>query len=122
MTERERLISLLRFPVCAMDVGDPIAIMADYLLANGVIVPPVKVGDLVYSFVGCFNAVLPFFVEQIIIDYEEKEPLVTICANCHNDENDELLADIDFEYKDIGVTVFLTREEAEKALKEREQK
>ena len=119
MTERERLIELISD---AQYLGGLEEKIADHLLSNGVIVPPVKVGDLVYSFVCCFGVVLPFFVEQIIIDYDEKEPLVTICANCHDDENDELLADIDFEYKDIGVTVFLTREDAEAELKEREQK
>ena len=79
---------------------------------------PCKVGDTVYAFQGYFEVILPFFVEQIIIDYDEKEALVTCCANCHDDERDELLADIDFEPKDIGVTVFLTEEEAEEKLKE----
>lgn len=118
MTEREKLIDILSTTIYPRIGADPAEAVADFLLDNGVIVPPVKVGNLVYSFVDCFGVVLPFVVEQIIIDYNEKEPLVTICANCYNDENDELLADIDFEYKDIGVTVFLTREKAEVALLE----
>ena len=77
-----------------------------------VIEVPCKVGDTVYTFQDDFGVVLPFFVEQIIIGYDEKEPNVTITANCYNDENKELLADIDFEPKDIGVSVFLTEKEA----------
>lgn len=43
MTQRERLIELL------MDVpADGVGLIADFLLANGVIVPPCKVGDDVY--------------------------------------------------------------------------
>lgn len=44
MTERERLIELLKH-----EFGTKVSeITADYLLANGVIVPPCKVGDTVY--------------------------------------------------------------------------
>lgn len=59
MTEREKLIELLKTPnkgeqlmQMGVDIGayqdDCIeAMIADYLLANGVIVPPCKVGDTV---------------------------------------------------------------------------
>lgn len=55
MTERERLIELL----CSAPFGSKtfeqqyykstITKIADYLLANGVIVPPCKIGDTVYK-------------------------------------------------------------------------
>ena len=55
MTERERLIELL----CSAPLGSKtfeqqyykstITKIADYLLANGVIVPPCKFGDTVYK-------------------------------------------------------------------------
>ena len=55
MTERERLIELL----CSAPLGSKtfeqqyykstITKIADYLLANGVIVPPCKIGDTVYK-------------------------------------------------------------------------
>ena len=67
---------------------------ADHLLANGVIVPPCKVGDTVY----------------VIYEHPFDETIVEI-------EKDEFcLAMID----DFGKGVFLTREEAEEALKARE--
>ena len=46
MTERERLIELLKnVPRNTRAFYDQ---FADYLLANGVVVPPCKVGDTVY--------------------------------------------------------------------------
>lgn len=90
---------------------------ADYLLANGVIVPPCKVGDTVYSYSGDFGVVLPYFVENLTIAYlEENKFCYTYEANCNND--DELLDSIDFNCEDFGKTVFLTRVEAEQKLKE----
>lgn len=61
MTERERLIKLLNDVSSAQYKGDIIVNsemdidtsemnrIADYLLANSVILPPVKVGETVYS-------------------------------------------------------------------------
>lgn len=44
LTERERLIKLLNH-----EFGTEVSeIVADYLLANGVTMPPCKVGDMVY--------------------------------------------------------------------------
>lgn len=47
MTERERLVELIIESVrgCARNWAE---VIADHLLANGVIVPPCKVGDAVY--------------------------------------------------------------------------
>ena len=95
--------------------------LADYLIANGVIVPPCKVGGMVYAFCKDFGVVLPYFVENLNIGFMDKNRNYwTFEANCHSEETDELLDEIDFDLEDIGKTVFLTREEAEKALKERE--
>ncbi len=72
--------------------------IADYLLENGVIVLPCKVGDTVYElkyYHCCTNPELDFY------DIDEKS------------------FGLDMLNK-IGKTVFLTREEAEQALKERE--
>jgi hypothetical protein len=60
MTDRDRLIELLKgadnnaSQKLIMDYDDAIADNADYLLANGVIVPPCKVGDTVY----CIDSVV----------------------------------------------------------------
>lgn len=55
---------------------------------------------------------LPYFIEQIIIDYDDdKNYYLTFSANSSN--NEELLDSIDFVLDDIGKTVFLTKKEAE---------
>jgi hypothetical protein len=76
--------------------------VADYLLENGVIVPPCKVGDKVYE------------IEYEIGSYEmwEAHPLETeVKAICLLTENDYHPLDR------IGKDVFLTKNEAEQALK-----
>ena len=84
---------------------------------------PCKVGDTVYSFCDCFGVILPYFVETFNVSYYDKNTTVwQYEANCTNNEEDELLDSIDFEVEDIGKTVFLTREEAERALEEDENK
>ena len=94
--------------------------LADYLLANGVIVPPCKVGDTVYAFSDTMGTVLEYFVENLTIAYlEENQNCYTYEANCVKEC--VLLDSIDFDFDDIGKTVFLTREEAEQALKGGEQ-
>lgn len=97
--------------------------LADHLLANGVIVPPVWVGQMVYHYCHELGGVFPYFVENINIGFLDKERNYwTFEANCHDEETDEFLDEIDFDLDDIGKTVFLTREEAEAALAEREGK
>ena len=84
---------------------------------------PCKVGDTVYSFCDCFGVILPYFVETFNVSYYDKNTTVwQYEANCTNNEEDELLDSIDFEVEDIRKTVFLTREEAERALEEGENK
>ena len=40
MTDRDRLIEILKKPIYPKIGVDPAEVVADYLLANGVIVPP----------------------------------------------------------------------------------
>ena len=75
------------------------AMLADYLLANGVIVPPCKVGDTVYFKSEYVHGVLSDTVENIRI--QSNGITVHTVANKHL----------------WGDEVFLTREEAERALK-----
>lgn len=84
---------------------------------NQIIVPPCKVGDTVYSYCKEFGTVLAYFVEQITIlyDTDNKRGLWVYEANCV--ETGDLIDCIDFYSEDIGKTVFLTRREAEKAMK-----
>lgn len=76
---------------------------ARYLLANGVILPPCKVGDTVYR-----KNTLTVQKEKVIaIEVDEEGVFVgTKCAT--------------YQERHFGKFVFLTREEAEKALREKE--
>ena len=78
--------------------------LADHLLANGVIVPPCKVGDKVY-FIGAFTGQI---IETVVlgIGYNEND-VYLICENFT----------IVSVAEQLGKTVFLTREEAEARLK-----
>lgn len=107
MTEIERLIELLlqSEPLHERDLDDDLCdgeveAIADYLLANGVIVPPCKNGDVVYRLAHGYA-------------YEERFRCahVTYLTNGYG-----------FGEKDIGVVAFIgehAKEEAEKALAER---
>ena len=140
MTERERLIELLKSDSCKSPMlCDPNCKYAnlercyeertaDYLLENGVTVLPAKVGDTVYI-KNEPHDILAMYIEGNEISYianydcEErnclecpyaKEILFGEVTMCEKSEYSEFTA------SDIGKTVFLTREEAEKALKESE--
>ena len=105
MTERERLIELLDI---ANQTGSIIgtADTADYLLANGVIVPPCKVGDTVWFDTWEKNGSINIGIQPHRVD---RIDVVLVCGA------KELVSTKIYDWE-IGKTVFLTREEAEKAL------
>ena len=109
MTDIERLIDLIReakkHTKNANSDLERNMIFAEYLLEHGVIVPPCKVGDRVYRPSDCLGV-----VQFVIISFNiyESEMFFT-------DDSENIIY-----LSDIGKTVFLTREEAERALKERE--
>ena len=96
--------------------------LADHLLAEGVIVPPVSiVGQTVYlSWIyDGVKGIACLEVTHIITDYK-KSYIRTDFAT--DDEGFwEKYNGGQFDFEDFGKTVFLTREEAEKALRERSQ-
>ena len=94
MTDRERLIDLMiDAKRTEPETGSFTEYLADYLLEHGVIVLPCKVGDTLY----CESAIKGH------ITYLKAPDLEWI-----------------FENREIfGKEIFLTREEAERALKER---
>lgn len=108
---RDRLIELIG----AYD-GDNDGDFADYLLANGVIVPPCKVGDAVYYF---SENPLCLSVQPYRIYEAEVVRIVTVglgtslVIQIRNEYGCTEIPDI----RSWGITVFATREEAEKALK-----
>ena len=79
--------------------------------AGRLVVLQCKVGDTVWSYGEHFGTVLPYTID--LISFVNNG--CGYSANCNH--NGELLDGIDFEDGDIGKDVFLTREEAETALK-----
>ena len=118
MTDRDRLIELLKQATTLhldylesidqkglIDTEGKAEFFADYLLANGVIVPPCKVGDSIFR-VGN-GEIWEWLIEHIEI-YGDEIGFVDDGENYFTPDK-------------LGKTVFLTKEEAERALKEREQ-
>ena len=96
--------------------------VADYLLANGVIVPPCKVGQTVYIIEN--GDMLD--IEPSVCSVVEDEPYEMCYGTTQSGELKWLYLVLetgnDFYDTDIGKTVFLTKEAAEEALKPKEAK
>lgn len=92
--------------------------LADYLLANGVIVPPVKVGDRVYMVIHDKRTKKPLECNVIGFWYTNHEDCCTIHLSRYVDGKFDSTFSV--RYTDVGKTVFLTREEAEKELEKRD--
>ena len=120
MTDRDRLIELIcdkiqdghcigycNHPPCTQCTD-----IADYLLANGVIVLTCKVGDTVYMITPNGN-IRNLTIESIDIELEKKEVKMTYLAVYEFEGKPCYMQIQSFKF---GKTVFLTREEAEKAL------
>lgn len=126
MTDRDRLIELIKEAKkntkganCDLERE---MLFADYLLENGVIVPPCKIGDTIYHAIfhksgtgACVEyQVVGFHLGEFPKLRGQKRKQYFIVWH----EVTNSISHLDFEQ--IGKTVFLTREEAEQALKERE--
>lgn len=118
---RDRLIELLKEAdiyasgVCT-DYDEAQEVCADYLLAEGVIVPPIKVGDKAYHLTGIETRKeldLTDIFEGKVCSISKQEEAMWIFCRYNNG--------LTYWYKesDIGRKLFLTREEAEKAIAER---
>ena len=110
---RDRLSNMIQNAVngCAKYWAD---VIADHLLAEGVIVPPCKVGQRVYvtdifegKIAECEIIKVECYAGEdvTLIEYKSPKEDVTYSYECPDTE--------------IGKTVFLTKEEAEKAIAER---
>ena len=86
---------------------------------------PCKVGDTVYAYWDMDNPcsnylhVIEDFIIDLVILVDRKNSVIGFRAGRTCEQNGRK-CDIEFDLKDIGKTVCLTREEAERALKERE--
>lgn len=74
-----------------------------------------KPGDIVYHYCEELHEILNYTVYIINVFRENS---IIYRADSYDEENEEALSEIEFESKDIGKTVFLTKEQAEQALKE----
>ena len=103
---RDRLMALINDVVHPCHAGA----LADYLLANGVIAMPCKVGDTVYVLFGEPSYTIKEFRVRTIVFGETHDSI--------GFTNKSLFTIWDKRWYDyFGKTVFLTREEAEQALK-----
>lgn len=112
---RDRLIEILSKPIYPKVGVDPAEVVADYLLDNGVIVPPVRVGQKVYRVNYYLGNYCEFTVRAIYFTEDKKyypKPHIIV-------QHELSQGRTRINFADIGKTVFLTREEAEKALAER---
>lgn len=119
----KRLTELL-FNTGMLESESRCKIAAKELIDNGVIVPPCKVGDKVYYINSRYEKqgrrnVHTYFVDEGEVDNitvgDLGIPQIDVC----NEENEWIIFD---SKEDFGEIVFLTREDAEKALKEGVQK
>ena len=111
MTEREKLISILQRQGEDGGFYESADIIADFLLANGVILPPVKVGDPVFR-IDNWNGE-HIAVGKISMIKQKSDFTWSFRGVGKGFEGSK-----DFTITDIGTTVFLTRKDAEKALNE----
>lgn len=120
MTQKERLTELLKTPEKASFVrragvslsDTPEGITADFLLANGVIAPPLTIGQKVYI-IGWMGDIEEFTISEIYtVQNRDKRTFFRYMAQFGE------ASDIQFYDTNIGDDVFLTREEAERASKE----
>lgn len=113
MSDRERLVELMRKGYETVPVGGFVYEgIADYLLANGVILPPCKAGDTVYVISRYYTGTWQIYscTVEYITKYKSNSFINAVFSR-----------DINFGLNivEFGKTVFLTRKEAEKALAER---
>lgn len=105
---RDRLIELIDEAI--NDEETSYSNIADYLIENGVIVPPCKVGDTVYYLEG--SQILDGTVKSFSTIMKDNYFVVYV------ETKYSLLGIERFGYWMFGKRIFLTREAAERALKE----
>lgn len=112
---RDKLSNMIQSAVggCAKYWAD---VIADKLIAEGVIVPPCKVGDKTYLLLEKLKGGYAIVVSKCVgISENENGKWFSMYFDCVDIGNS-----IEFQSDDFGKTVFLTREEAERALERSE--
>ena len=111
---RDRLIELLNECRTIEGIGmELVEKQADHLLAEGVIVPPLSIGQKVY--INAFrNDIQSFTVTNIYVQ-RDRDNRTYFAYDAEIGEGNEIY----FDEEKIGNIIFLNQEEAEKALAER---
>lgn len=136
----ERLVvaGIARYFVMTQGTGKNVneaEVIANYLLEKGVIVPPCKVGDTLWKIEDVWHLddkatwkyhyekeILEFMVRSISISCNSKGVWTKKFRICEVKNGKTIDHQRNIEFDDFGKTVFITREEAEKTLAERESK
>ena len=127
---KKRLIELLSKKIYPKEGVDPAEVVADYLLDNGVVVLPCAVGDTVYVIepCSCYSRFYADSCKQHFDDDKRIKALLIVPRGRRGYRTYKScfkLFERKFQLKHldkIGKTVFLTKEEAEKALERSEWK
>lgn len=117
MTEKEKLVGLINeadsnynFELSVGKIPKPrVEYEAEFLLKNGVIVPPCEVGDKMY----CDGKYFASHCTGEIMEFPVNVVETTVSATFRGE------IDVRFDFDDFGKIVFLTKEEAEKVLAEK---
>lgn len=97
-------------------------VIADYLIESGVILPPCKVGDIVFANRWYWRedgGTAPYQITNITITQNKKGVWTKKYRAMQLANGRTIDLQLNFEFDEIGKSVFLTREEAEQALAER---
>ena len=81
-----------------------------------------KIGDSMYFITDETDEVIETMVSVIEIDCDGEEWIETVAVDYDYEIDDEICSYIYFRFSEFGKTLFLSREEAEKALEEREER
>jgi hypothetical protein len=125
---RDRLIELIEKAdetVMGFSIDGDVSRLADHLLDEGVIVPPCKVGDIVYAphwHWGTYikGDIMPYQITNITITQNKKGEWTKKYRAMEVENGKTRDWQLNFEFTELGKTVFLTREKAEKALERSE--
>ena len=118
---RDRLIELIQKAYDGCVKRSSVSI-ADHLLANGVIVPPCKVGDTVYRITECYGGgkiIIEGEAFEFAITHEHIKDKYRLYFWAKGEELIRRQFSLWCDFTDFGKIIFLTKEEAEKALAER---
>lgn len=117
MTDKDRLIELIQsktqpweYLLCKANIEA----LADYLLANGVIVPPCNVGDTLY-YPWVYDGISGIAILEVSMVHFYRQGISLVF---YDDVQSDMPMPSAFLFDDFGKTVFLTKEEAEAKLKE----